>query len=140
MSGWRWSATRGSLALCVLIALNGAGKCDAVDRRLIGAWKASSDCEKIFERRAGRMQFRQPIDQFISAFVIDPNTVISSGAQCSIEKWSASGDVTTMALNCNNSIGYSKQDVRLQILSDTELIYGFPGNPSLDRHFEKCLP
>ena len=43
-----------------------------------------------------------------------------------------------MTLNCNNSIGYSSQEIRLEIVSDTELIYGSAEKSPLDRRYQRC--
>jgi hypothetical protein len=81
---------------------------ESLDHRLIGAWLTSaSDCAKVFEKRGGRINFRQPIDQFATAFIIGPKEVIASGGHCRIDKVSHATNVTTLSLDCNNTVGYA---------------------------------
>ena len=141
MSNGERVATCISLALLGFIALVSAAKSETIDRRLIGAWhESSSDCAKLFEKRSGRVQFRRPIDQFVSALLIGPSTIDSTGARCRIDRAKRSGEVTLMTLTCNNSIGYSPHEIRLEIVSDVELIYGSQDKSPLDRRYQKCAP
>ena len=44
-----------------------------IDPRLIGGWTASAaDCQKFFERTNGELTYRQPVDRFAQAFIIEP--------------------------------------------------------------------
>jgi hypothetical protein len=64
----------------------------SLDHRLIGAWLTSaSDCAKVFEKRGGRINFRQPIDQFATAFTIGQREIIASGGySTSLWRWKSS--------------------------------------------------
>jgi hypothetical protein len=112
---------------------------ESLDHRLIGAWLTSAaDCAKVFEKRGGRINFRQPIDQFATAFIIGPREVIASGGRCRIDKVSHAINVTTLSLDCNNTVGYAQQTSRFTILSDTKIQYDASGDSLLGVNYERC--
>lgn len=109
-----------------------------MDQRMIGAWSQSaSDCAATFERRGGQIRFRQPVDEFKSAFIITPKGVETTTGRCSIARTSSDGKRTTFTMNCRNPVGYYDRTVKMSV-QDKTLTYGFPGNEALDVKFEKC--
>ena len=112
---------------------------DSLDHRLIGAWLTSaSDCAKVFEKRGGRINLRQPIDQFATAFIIGPSEIVASGGRCRIGKVSNAANVTTLSLDCNNTVGYAQQTSRITILGDAKIQYDASGESLLGVNYEKC--
>ena len=118
------------------------GMADAMDSRLLGAWVQSvSDCKQIFESREGRLTFRQPIDAFSIAFIISPGEIRASTGSCRVGRISSGSGYISMALECNNSVGFLPINARVKIVSSTEITYGDAANdPILDTTYEKCAP
>ena len=136
----RSSALRVLLTFSALILPQASCFAAALDHRLMGAWTPSAfDCAKIFEMRAGQIRFRQPVDQFTSAFIIGPQKIIGPGGQCRNGKASQAANVITMDLDCHNAISYSPQRSQITIVSNTEFKYDATGqNPMLGVTYDKC--
>jgi hypothetical protein len=128
------------IALAAMLAPTISCYAQGLDQRLIGAWTPSaSDCEKVFEKRGGQWRFRTPVDQFSSAFIIGPQRIIASGGQCRIEKIFQKANVTTLHMDCNNSIGYAPQTSTFTIKSNTEISYDATGNDTMMTvGYQKC--
>ncbi|MFO1118480.1 MAG: hypothetical protein U1E28_22645 [Beijerinckiaceae bacterium] len=110
----------------------------AFDQRLVGAWSQStSDCAAMFTRSGGAISFKQPIDEFKTAFIITPSSIVSPTAKCSIRKATAQKDMVTLAMTCSNSIGFYDRQAQIKVENNV-LTYGFPGESTLDVRFEKC--
>jgi hypothetical protein len=114
---------------------SGAG---AVDQNMLGAWtQSAADCAATFQRSGGSIRFRQPVDEFKTAFIITANKIQTTTGVCKIVKSTMDKDTWTVSMTCNNSIGYYDRKAKLKVDGNT-LTYGFPGNESLDVRFEKC--
>jgi hypothetical protein len=110
-----------------------------LDHRLIGAWVTSaSDCAEVFEKRGGRVNFRQPVDQFKSAVLIGPRVIDASGGRCRIERESHAANVTTLSLECINTVGYGRRTSRITVLSDIKIQYEASVDSPRDVTYEKC--
>jgi hypothetical protein len=131
-----------SLAFLVGIADVERGLADAIDSRLLGAWaQSASDCKQIFELRGGILTYRQPIDTFAVAFIIGPGEIRASTGSCRVGRVSSAKGYISMALECNNSVGFLPMKARIKMLSKTEMTYGDDANdPVLDTTYEKCAP
>ena len=110
-----------------------------LDRRLIGAWaQSASDCKRVFEVRNGRVAFRQPVNEFIPAFIIDPQHIVAANGECRVGKVAVKGDEITASLDCNNKIGFAPVSARFKVLDENEILYGSTDNPLLDSNYERC--
>ena len=129
----------GSICLFATIVSQTPGVAASVDSRLIGAWAASaSDCPKIFQQSGGAVSYRQPVDKFAQAFIIDGENIRSPTGACRILKISQDKDGTALALDCHDSISYLSQTVHVKIRGNGEIIYSPTGDPSLDTTYLKC--
>ena len=56
--------------------------------QLVGAWAYSAeDCERLFERRGGGWAYRQPVDKFAQAAIVEsPKKILLPSATCQIER------------------------------------------------------
>ena len=56
--------------------------------QLVGAWAYSlEDCERLFERRGGGWAFRQPVDKFAQAAIVEsPKRILLPSATCRVER------------------------------------------------------
>jgi hypothetical protein len=130
-----------SLAILIPTAYVECAMADVIDNRLLGAWaQSTSDCKQIFEHRGGKLTYRQPIDTFAVAFIIGPSEILASTGSCRVvgRVSSAKGHIS-MALECNNSVGFLPMNARVKMLSSTEMTYGDAANDAiLDTTYEKC--
>ena len=63
-------AIAGAVGLLALIG-GSVGLTDSLDARLAGAWTTSeADCARLFQRRGGALTFRQPVEMFAQAAII----------------------------------------------------------------------
>jgi hypothetical protein len=111
----------------------------ATDSRLTGAWATSkADCQKLFVRQRGEFAYRRPVDQFAQAAIITPGAVILPNQACQVTTVSHDKGLTTLALQCRDSISYTAQSVEVELKSNTELVYRPNGDKTLDTTLIKC--
>lgn len=128
---------RSILALAILAGAS-LSPAHAFDQRMVGAWSQStSDCAAMFQRSGGKISFKQPIDEFKTAFIITPTSIVSPTAQCSIRKATTLKDMSHLVMTCSNSIGFYDRQAQIKV-EENILTYGFPGESTLDVRFERC--
>jgi hypothetical protein len=128
------AAAMGAAALAA-----GAGACraDALDSSLVGAWTTTAaDCSKLFAGRA----FRQPVDKFAQAVIIEPQRIRLPSSDCHIQSVSHTGGAIKVTADCNDSISYTAQTVQIKVRSGGEIVYSPTGDPALDTTLVKCRP
>ena len=120
-------------------ALTSAGFADTIDPRLIGGWTASAaDCQKFFERRDGALTYRQPVDQFAQAFIIEPGQIRSPTGACRVVSVGHDKNGMAVSLDCHDAISFQSQTVHFKIRNGAEILYSPTGDPSLDTTYQKC--
>ena len=101
-------------------ALTSAGFADTIDPRLIGAWTASAaDCQKFFVRSDGELTYRQPVDQFAQAFIIEPGQIRSPTGACRVVSVGHDKNGMAVSLDCHDSISFQSQTVHFKIHSES---------------------
>lgn len=139
MAGLRprvWVALASGLAA---LTSPGAGFAAAIDPRLVGAWASSAaDCQKLFERRGGALTYRQPVDQFAEAFIIEPGQIRAPTGACRIASVARNKEGVAVSLDCQDSISFQSQTVHFKIRSGGEIVYSPTGDPSLDTTYQRC--
>jgi hypothetical protein len=140
MSNPKSLAAIASLAFLISITYVECGMADEIDSRLLGAWaQSASDCKQTFENRGGKVSYRQPIDTFSVAFIIGPSEIRGSTGSCRVGRVSSAKGYISIALECNNSVGFLPMNARVKILSSTQITYGDAADdPILDATYEKC--
>jgi hypothetical protein len=134
-----WDAIGGSMGLVALIMGQGVCFADTLDSSLIGAWTASApDCPKLFERRGGALVFRQPVDKFAQAAIIEPNQLLTPSAACRVQGVSHENGAIKVNAECSDSISYTTQTMQIKVKSGGEIVYSPTGETSLDTTFVKC--
>ena len=132
------------LALVAGFAATGplsAGFAAAIDSRLVGAWTSSAaDCQKLFERRGGELAYRQPVDKFAQAFIIEPGQIRLPTGICRVAGVAHDKDGVAVSLDCHDSISFQSETVHFKIHSGAEIVYSPTGgpSPSLDTTYQKC--
>jgi hypothetical protein len=132
-----------SLGLTILLIASSLAQsaiAEQLDQRLIGAWATSvSDCKDVFEAKNGRLDFRRPVNSFISAFIVGEREVRGVSQSCNIEGVSPMKAYLRIKLDCQNAIGFLPTDARVKIISDTQISYGdVASDPTVDAQYVRC--
>jgi hypothetical protein len=118
-----------------------AGVAAAIDSRLVGAWAGSAaDCQKLFVRSGGALTYRQPVDRFAEAFIIEPSQIRAPTGACRIVGVARDKNGAAVSLDCHDSISFLSETVHFKIRSGAEIVYNPTGDPSLDTTYQKCRP
>ena len=110
--------------------------------QLVGTWAYSpADCERLFQRRGGGWAFRQPVDKFAQAAIVEsPKRIVLPSAICRIDGASGAQGALKVNAECQDSISYTPRSVMIALRSATELIYSASGDPALATTLKKCPP
>ena len=110
--------------------------------QLVGAWAYSAeDCDKLFQRSGGGWAYRQPVDKFAQAAIVEsPKRILLPSATCQIERASEAEGALKVSADCADSISYTSRSVMISLRSATELIYSASGDPALATTLKKCAP
>ena len=108
--------------------------------QLVGTWAYSpADCEQLFQRRGGGWAFRQPVDKFAQAAIVEsPKRIVLPSATCQIDGASQAEGALKVSAECQDSISYTPRSVMIALRSATELIYSASGDPALATTLKKC--
>jgi hypothetical protein len=110
--------------------------------QLVGTWAYSAaDCERLFQRRGGGWAYRQPVDKFAQAAIVEsPKRILLPSATCRIDGASNVEGALKVSADCQDSISYTPRSVMIALRSATELIYSASGDPALATTLKKCAP
>jgi len=110
--------------------------------QLVGTWAYSAaDCERLFQRRGGGWAYRQPVDKFAQAAIVESTKrILLPSATCRIEGASNVEGALKVSADCQDSISYTPRSVMIALRSPTELIYSASGDPALATTLKKCAP
>jgi hypothetical protein len=110
--------------------------------QLVGTWAYSpADCDRLFQRRGGGWAYRQPVDKFAQAAIVEsPKRIVLPSATCRIEGASNVQGALKVSADCQDSISYAPRSVMIALRSPTELIYSASGDPALATTLKKCAP
>jgi hypothetical protein len=107
--------------------------------QLIGAWASSdADCSRLFERRGRALAYRQPVDKFAQAAIVESQRIRLPSAVCQVESASHEGGALKLDAECQDSISYTSRTVHVKLRSDTEIFYSPTGDPVLGTALMKC--
>ena len=110
--------------------------------QLVGTWAYSAaDCERLFQRRGGGWAYRQPVDKFAQAAIVEsPKKILLPSAICRIDGASVVEGMLKVSADCEDSISYTSRSVMIALRSATELIYSASGDAALATTLKKCAP
>jgi hypothetical protein len=110
--------------------------------QLVGAWAYSpEDCERLFERRGGGWAYRQPVDKFAQAAIVEsPKRILLPSATCQVERASEAEGALKVSAECADSISYTSRSTVITLRSATELVYSASGDSALATTLKKCAP
>lgn len=106
---------------------------------LVGAWAASAaDCKRLFQRRGRALAYRQPVDQFAQAAIVEPQRIRLPSATCRLETASREGGSLKLGAECADTISYTSRTVYVKLRSKSELLLSPTGDPVLATNLVKC--
>ena len=110
--------------------------------QLVGAWAYSAeDCDKIFQRSGSGWAYRQPVDKFAQAAIVEsPQRILLPSATCQIERASEVEGALKVTAECADSISFTSRSTVITLRSATELVYSASGDPVLATTLKKCAP
>ncbi len=107
--------------------------------QLIGAWASSeADCTRLFQRRGKALAYRQPVDNFAQAAIVESQRIRLPSAVCQVESASQEGGALKLSADCQDSISYTSRTVHVKLRSDSEIFYSPTGDPVLGTALVKC--
>jgi hypothetical protein len=107
--------------------------------QLVGAWAYSAeDCDKVFQRRGGGWAYRQPVDKFAQAAIVESKRVLLPSATCQIDGASQVDGALKVTAECASSISFTSRSTVIMLRSPTELVYSANGDPVLATTLKKC--
>jgi hypothetical protein len=110
--------------------------------QLVGTWAYSAaDCERLFQRRGGRWAYREPVDKFAQAAIVEsPKKIVLPSAICRIDGAREAEGMLKVSAECQDSISFTPRSVMIALRSTTELVYSASGDPALATTLKKCPP
>ena len=100
-----------------------------------------ADCERLFQRRGGGWAYRQPVDKFAQAAIVEsPKKILLPSAICRIDGAREAEGMLKVSADCEDSISFTSRSVMIALRSATELIYSASGDAALATTLKKCAP
>jgi HlyD family secretion protein len=107
--------------------------------QLTGAWAYSAaDCDKLFQRRGKALAYRQPVDQFAQAAIVESQRIRLPSATCQIARASNDSGALKVSGDCQDSISHTSRTVYIRLKSDGEVTYSPTGDPVLATTLMRC--
>jgi biotin carboxyl carrier protein len=107
--------------------------------QLVGAWAPSvQDCNRLFQRKGRALTYRQPIDQFAQAAIVEPQRIRLPSATCQLDSAASDGGSLKLIAECADIVSYTSRTVYVKLRSNDELVYSPTGDPVLATNLRKC--
>ena len=107
--------------------------------QLAGVWtRSAADCNKLFQRRGSAVAYRQPVDQFAQAAIIESQRIRLPTSICRLERASHEGGALKVSGECQESISYTSQTADVKLRSKNEIVFNPNGDPALDTSMTRC--
>ena len=128
-----------AFGFAAFVAGETAGSAAGLDRGLLGAWTASpQDCSKLFTRRGGAIVYRQPVDKFAQAAIIEPGRIVTPSSVCRVQGAASAKGETKVNADCQDSISFTHTTAYIKINPDGQMIYSPTGDPELATTMTRC--
>ncbi len=107
--------------------------------QLAGAWtQSAADCNKLFQRRGSALTYRQPVDKFAQAAIIESQRIRLPTSICRLERASHEGGALKVSGECQDSLSYTSQTAYVKLRSKNEIVFNPNGDPALDTSMTRC--
>jgi hypothetical protein len=129
----------GSIGLPILLAGSTVSVADTLDASLIGAWTTTAaDCTRLFERRGGAVTYRNPVDKFAQAAIMQPSAILLPSSTCRLKSVTHVNGVVKLGAECNDSISYRSESIEIKVTPDGDIVYSPTGDPALNTTLMRC--
>jgi len=127
------------IGFAALVAGGEAESAGGFDRSLTGAWTASpQDCAKLFVRQGGALAYRQPVDKFAQAAIIEPGRIVTPASVCQVRGVTRAKGETKVSAECRDSISFTQATAYIKLGADGQMVYSPTGDPSLATTLTRC--
>jgi HlyD family secretion protein len=117
----------------------GAGVAPESLAQLAGAWaRSAADCHELFQQRGSAVAYRQPVDQFAQAAIIESQRIRLPTSICRLERASHEGGALKVSGECQDSISSTSQTAYVKLRSKNEIVFNPNGDPALDTSMTRC--
>ena len=107
--------------------------------QLTGAWAYSAaDCAKLFQRRGKALAYKQPIDKFAQAAIVESQRIRLPSATCQLERAYQEAGALKVSADCQDSISYTARTVFIKFKSGNEVMYSPTGDPVMATTLMRC--
>jgi hypothetical protein len=107
--------------------------------QLRGAWATSTDdCKRLFQLRGGALAFRQPVDKFAQAAIIESQRIRLPTGVCRLERASSEGGALRLSGECQDSISYTSETAYVKLKSTNEILFNTNGDQALNTAMMRC--
>jgi HlyD family secretion protein len=107
--------------------------------QLAGAWtQSAADCHKLFQRSGSALTFRQPVDQFAQAAIVESQRIRLPTGVCRIERASRRDRALELSGECQDSISYTSRTAYIKLRSKNEIVFNPNGDSALDTPMMRC--
>jgi hypothetical protein len=107
--------------------------------QLAGAWTPSTaDCNKLFKRQGSALAFRQPVDQFAQAAIIESQRIRLPTGVCRLERASPQGGALEVRGECQDSISYTSRTAYIKLRSKNEIVFNPNHDSAIDTLMARC--
>jgi hypothetical protein len=107
--------------------------------QLAGAWaQSAAECDNLFQRKGRAIAYRQPVDQFAQAAIVESQRIRLPSATCKLERASHEEGALKLSADCQDTISFTQRTVWVKLRSKSELVYSPNGDPALNTILTKC--
>ena len=120
-------------------SLGFASDAGAQSANIDGVWSNSAKtCDKVFEKKDGRISIRKDSDAYGNGFVIDGNRIVGKLATCNVKARNQQGDTVHLVTTCATTVAFEHVQITLRIVSADKITQIFPGVPGVEVAYERC--
>jgi hypothetical protein len=132
--------TRGAILQGMLIcALISCASHVAPAADINGTWISDvAMCQKVFERKGGRVLFAKTADIYGSGFIIEGNQIRGRMATCAVKARKEQGDVVNIIATCSTDIAIDTAHFSLKVIGPNRIVREFHGMPEMSMPYERC--
>ena len=104
-----------------------------------GAWSNSAKtCDKVFEKKDGRISIRKDSDAYGNGLIIDGNRIVGKLATCNVKARSQQGDTVHLVTTCATTVAFEHVPITLKVVSADKITQIFPGVSGIEVTYERC--
>ena len=93
---------------------------------------------RTFPTTGKALAYRQPVDKFAQAAIVESQRIRLPSAVCQVESASKEGGALKLNAECHYSISYTSRTVHVKLRSDSEMFYSPTGDPVLATTLMRC--